>query len=59
MEMLNSLGRALCTCVCWECALVCVCSLQRGLGSLAPEQQELLTPQPLSSARGAKHTGGV
>lgn len=37
------------TCVLGVCP-VCKCSLQRALGSLAPEQQQLLTPQPLSSA---------
>lgn len=49
MEILNSQGRALCTCVCWGCAL-CVSAPCKGFGLLAPEQRGILTPQPLSSA---------
>lgn len=56
-ELPNSLGKALCTCVCARacaggvCTPVCIRSLQRGLGSLVPGRQELLTPQPSGSSR--------
>ena len=51
-ELLNSLGKALCICVYRGVrALVCISSLQRGLGSLAPAWQELLTPRPRGSSQ--------